>query len=185
MREIAAAGVQEVVSSWWGWGSPEDLRLPLVIKEAHAAGLTVAVHLEPYPDRTIATVEADIVHLRALGITRFYVYRPFDICRAQDWAELRDRDRRGPALRADLARRQRAAAAGFDGIYTYDILAFGGDRSARLCAQAHTRRPPACPRSGRATTPRARPATPVEVRAATARPTTRCGSGASSRAPTA
>src|SRR4029079_13827516 len=31
MHEIAAAGIEEVVSSWWGWGSPEDLRLPLVI----------------------------------------------------------------------------------------------------------------------------------------------------------
>src|SRR5687768_2575223 len=28
MREMAAAGIDEVVSSWWGWGSPEDLRLP-------------------------------------------------------------------------------------------------------------------------------------------------------------
>ena len=38
MREIAAAGVQEVVSSWWGWGSPEDLRLPLVIRERARGG---------------------------------------------------------------------------------------------------------------------------------------------------
>src|SRR5215831_11140506 len=34
MREIAGAGVREVVSSWWGWGSVEDQRLPLVIRMA-------------------------------------------------------------------------------------------------------------------------------------------------------
>src|SRR6516165_122958 len=32
MREIAGAGVREVVSSWWGWGSVEDQRLPLVMR---------------------------------------------------------------------------------------------------------------------------------------------------------
>ena len=134
MREIAATGVDEVVSSWWGWGSPEDLRLPLVIKAAHAAGLTVAVHLEPYPDRSIETVEADIEHLRGLGITRFFVYRPFDIPR-EDWAALRDRID-GVQLFAQTALVGRAAAARFDGVYTYDILLWGPDSFLRLCKQA-------------------------------------------------
>ena len=105
MREIAAAGVQEVVSSWWGWGSAEDVRLPMIVKEAHAAGLAVAVHLEPYPGRTIDTVQADIDHLRTLGITRIFVYRPFDIAAGRLGRAARPRagDR---ALRADDARRQ-------------------------------------------------------------------------------
>jgi hypothetical protein len=135
MREIAAAGVREVVSSWWGWGSPEDLRLPLVVSAAHAAGLTVAVHIEPYPGRTIETVEADIDHLRSLGVTRFFVYRPFDIDE-QDWAGLRDRVQ-GVQLFAQTALSGRAAAARFDGIYTYDILLWGADSFPRLCKQAH------------------------------------------------
>jgi len=134
MREIAAAGVREVVSSWWGWGSPEDLRLPLVERAAHAAGLSVAVHLEPYPGRTIETVEADIAHLRGLGITRFFVYRPFDIS-AQDWAALRSRAP-GVQLFAQTSLAGRAAAARFDGLYTYDILLWGGETFPRLCAQA-------------------------------------------------
>ena len=29
MQEIAGAGIQEVVSSWWGLGSPEDRRLQI------------------------------------------------------------------------------------------------------------------------------------------------------------
>src|SRR6266542_2313525 len=31
MAEIAGAGVDQVVSSWWGWGSIEDQRLPVVV----------------------------------------------------------------------------------------------------------------------------------------------------------
>jgi hypothetical protein len=135
MREIAAAGVDEVISSWWGWGSPEDLRLPLVVGAAHAAGLTVAVHLEPYPGRTIETIEADIQHLRSLGITRFFVYRPFDIDE-QQWAGLRGRVP-GVQLFAQTSLAGRAAVAGFDGVYTYDILLWGPDSFQRLCKQAH------------------------------------------------
>ncbi len=135
MREIAAAGVREVISSWWGWGSPEDLRLPLVLRAAHAAGLSVAAHLEPYPGRTIDTIEADILHLRGLGITRFFVYRPFDIS-AQDWAALRTRAP-GVQLFAQTSLAGRAAKARFDGLYTYDILLWGAETFPRLCAQAH------------------------------------------------
>jgi glycoprotein endo-alpha-1,2-mannosidase len=135
MREIAAAGVQEVVSSWWGWGSPEDLRLPLVIKEAHAAGLSVAVHIEPYPGRTIQTVRADIDHLRSMGITRFFVYRPFDIP-VEDWAALRPEED-GIQLFAQTTLVGKAQAGMFDGVYTYDVLLWGGDTFSRFCAQAH------------------------------------------------
>jgi glycoprotein endo-alpha-1,2-mannosidase len=135
MREIAAAGVQEVVSSWWGWGSAEDVRLPLVVKEANRAGLAVAIHLEPYPGRTAESVEADIDHLRMLGITRIFVYQPFDIS-TSDWAELRAREP-GIQLFAQTTLAGKAASGEFDGIYTYDVLLWGGDTFPRLCAQAH------------------------------------------------
>jgi glycoprotein endo-alpha-1,2-mannosidase len=134
MREIAAAGVQEVVSSWWGWGSPEDRRLPLVIRAARAAHLAVAVHLEPYPGRTILSVQSDLGHLTALGIRRFYVYHPFDIADA-DWAALRDRIP-GVQLFAQTALAGHAAVSRFDGIYTYDILHWGGGDFARICKAA-------------------------------------------------
>ena len=134
MHEIAAAGVREVVSSWWGWGSPEDLRLPLVIEEAHAAGLSVGIHIEPYPGRTIETVEADVDHLLTLGITRFFVYEPFDIA-AGDWAALHDR-LTGIQLFGQTALAGLAANAHFDGLYTYDVLLWGGATFARICSQA-------------------------------------------------
>ncbi len=137
MREIAAAGVSEVVSSWWGWGSPEDVRLPLVMRAARMAGLSVAIHLEPYPGRTIDTVEADIAHLESLGISRFFVYRPFDIDEA-DWAALRDRLGAGVQLYAQTSLAGRAAAARFDGLYTYDVLLWSASKFPRLCRQAHT-----------------------------------------------
>jgi glycoprotein endo-alpha-1,2-mannosidase len=135
MREIAAAGVQEVISSWWGWGSPEDLRLPLVLRAARSAQLAVAVHLEPYPGRSAASVGSDLEHLRALGIKRFYVYHPFDIADA-DWAALRD-SIPGIQLFAETRLAGHAAASHFDGIYTYDVLHVGGDDFRRICDAAH------------------------------------------------
>ena len=48
MREIAAAGIDTVIVSWWGPGSPEDARLTTILQAARAAGLGVAVHVEPY-----------------------------------------------------------------------------------------------------------------------------------------
>src|SRR5262249_32792462 len=84
MDELKAAGVDEVDVSWWGQGSPADARLPLVVADATVDGLTVAIHLEPYTGRTVASVVADLAYLRDFGITTFYVYRPFDLPVA-DW----------------------------------------------------------------------------------------------------
>ena len=41
MHDIAAAGIDEVVSSWWGQGSREDLRLRAVIRAAKRYHLRV------------------------------------------------------------------------------------------------------------------------------------------------
>src|SRR5690348_4190618 len=48
MAEIATAGVDEIVISWWGRGSPTDNRLPLVLTSARRHGVQSAIHLEPY-----------------------------------------------------------------------------------------------------------------------------------------
>src|SRR5436305_6545960 len=48
MDDMRAAGIDEVVVSWWGQGSPEDGRLAEVVAAARADGLVVAVHMEPY-----------------------------------------------------------------------------------------------------------------------------------------
>ena len=135
MREIARAGVGEVVSSWWGWGSAEDLRLPAVIAAAWAVGLQVAVHIEPYEGRTAASIGADIAHLRELGVTDFYVYRPGDIP-AADWAALNG-SLTGVRVFAQTNLAGFAAAGKFTGLYTYDVLLYGGGSFGRICAEAH------------------------------------------------
>ena len=135
MREIAAAGIGTVVVSWWGAGSPEDQRLPLVASAATRHGLTVAVHIEPYRDRTPASTAQDILALRQKGFTSFYVYDA-DASPAADWAAaLAPLD--GVEVLGQTNLVGRAQAAGFDGLYTYDIATWTGSTFARICSQAH------------------------------------------------
>jgi glycoprotein endo-alpha-1,2-mannosidase len=135
MREIAATGVGTVIASWWGRGSVEDRRLPLLIEAAARQGLAVAAHLEPYAGRTVASTAADIEYLRTLGITDFYVWASGALPTA-GWAEL-NLSLTGVRTFANTNLAGRAAAGGFDGIYTYDVLLFDGTLFPRLCGQAH------------------------------------------------
>jgi hypothetical protein len=136
MAQIAAAGVDEVVVSWWGRGSAEDARLPLVISDARRQGLLVGIHLEPYAGRSPATVAQDLAYIATLGVRDVYVYHPTDLA-ATDWASLRDQAPPTLRLLAETDRVGFAATARFDGVYTYDFSTFGGDTFVRLCAQAH------------------------------------------------
>lgn len=139
MGEIARAGIDEVAVSWWGQGSTEDRRLPLVITAARLRGISVAAHLEPYADRSVASTLADVAYLRNLGVRTFYVYRPFDLPPA-DWAPANDQLRlEGITTFAQTALVGAAAKGHFAGVYTYDVLVYGGGLFGRLCAQAHRR----------------------------------------------
>ena len=133
-REIAAAGIGTVISSWWGRGSLEDRRLPQVIGAARRYGLAVAAHLEPYRGRSVATTGADIEYLRTLGVTDFYVWASVSLPDAE-WAELNERVS-GVRVFANTNLAGRAAAGRFDGLYTYDVLLFEGVLFPRLCGQA-------------------------------------------------
>jgi glycoprotein endo-alpha-1,2-mannosidase len=135
MRDIAAAGVDEVVSSWWGQGSPEDRRLPAVMRAAKARELQVAVQLEPYDGRSIESIAADLAYLRGIGIRNVYVYRSDDLT-ADQWTTV-TRQPNGMRLFAQTNRVGFAARAGFAGFYTYDILLYNGPKFVRLCDQAH------------------------------------------------
>ena len=134
MREIAGAGVGTVITSWWGRNSAEDRRLPQVIGAARRHGLTVAAHLEPYRGRTVASTEDDIAYLRELGISDMYVWASPQLPDA-DWAEMNGR-LEGVRVFANTNLAGRAAAGGFDGLYTYDVLLFDGGLFPRLCTQA-------------------------------------------------
>lgn len=134
MREIAAAGITTVVVSWWGRGSLEDQRLPRVLAAAQLHGLAVAAHVEPYPGRSVESVAADIAHLRALGIVDFYIWASVWLP-DERWAAMNQR-LNGVRVFANTNLAGKAAAGGFDGVYTYDVLLFDGGLFPRLCAQA-------------------------------------------------
>jgi glycoprotein endo-alpha-1,2-mannosidase len=139
MEDIRQAGVREVISSWWGWGSREDERLPLVIRIAKKVGLDVAVQVEPYEkwERTADVLERDLGHLGDLGIRRLYVYRPFDgLIDDASWSEL-IASHPGSEFYAQTLDVSRAAADGFAGVYTYDTFSVRGGAFAALCTRAH------------------------------------------------
>ena len=138
MREIRAAGIEQVAVSWWGPGSIEDSRLPAVAAAARAAGLDVAVHTEPYGGRTAASTAADIAGFRALGVRDVFVYAPTDVA-AEEWAAM-NAGLDGVRVFAQTGLAGYAAAGGFDGLYTYDIVNWTGDKFARLCEQARRRK---------------------------------------------
>ena len=134
MADIAAAGVAEVSVSWWGRGSTEDERLGLVLAAARRHGLTVAIHLEPYPGRSPESAAADIALLRILGIRTFYIYEPTDVP-AEDWARV-NAQLADVTVYAETGRVGYAKRGGFAGIYTYDLMTWGPDTFSRVCAAA-------------------------------------------------
>jgi glycoprotein endo-alpha-1,2-mannosidase len=135
MAEIAGAGVDEVVVSWWGPGSPEDRRLPLVAASARRHGLRVAIQLEPYAGRSPPALQADLAYLAALHVHDVFVYHPRDLAPA-DWAALLPRfpDLRVFAGDEDVSF---AVQGRFAGFYTYDFVTYGAAKFIRLCNEAH------------------------------------------------
>jgi glycoprotein endo-alpha-1,2-mannosidase len=134
MREIAAAGVQTVIVSWWGPGSIEDARLPAVARAARAAGLRVAVHVEPFPGRAPTLLESQLGALRDQGITDFYIYDSTTTADVE-WKALAGR-LAGVRLFANTGLPGKAQAGGFAGFYTYDVYIYDGSSFPRICAAA-------------------------------------------------
>jgi len=142
MAEIRNAGIDQIVVSWWGQGSPEDERMALVVAAARDDGISVAAHLEPYTGRTIASTIADVHYLESTyGIRTFYVYQALDDFSVSDWAAVRTTLHAGGGVKlyAQTALVGAAAAAGFDGVYTYDIVTYPGSMFRRFCQEAHAR----------------------------------------------
>ena len=134
MREIAATGVDTVIVSWWGPGSVEDARLRPVAAAARAAGLGVALHVEPWPGRTPLGVVEALRGLKGMGIRDVYVY---DSASAPDdeWRSALS-ELRGFRVFAHTSLPGKALRGGFQGLYTYDVLVYDGSSFARMCASA-------------------------------------------------
>ncbi|HUR17907.1 MAG TPA: hypothetical protein VMZ51_03095 [Acidimicrobiales bacterium] len=148
MADMKAAGIDVVVSSWWGRGSFEDSVLPQVAAAAAARGLRLAILHEPYGGRSVATVEQDVAYLASsFGVRDFYLY---DIARfsAASWAAARGRmgDVRLLAHSGNLTAVRSGAFADyavgsrFDGIFTYDPVNYPPADFAGVCASARQTR---------------------------------------------
>jgi hypothetical protein len=139
MSEIRAAGIDEIAVSWWGRGSPEDLRMSTIVASADKRGIAVAAHIEPYAGRSVESIADDIAYLAGrYGIRTFYIYRALDFS-TSEWAENHPSLHPVPGITvyAQTALAGAAAAALFDGIYTYDIVTYTGNTFHRLCTEAH------------------------------------------------
>jgi hypothetical protein len=134
MQEIADAGVDTVIVSWWGPGSVEAARFRPVAQAARRAGLRVAAHLEPWPGRTPETAADAVRALSRQGVEDFYVY---DSTTAPDeaWAAALA-PLTGVRVLANTWLPGRAAKGGFDGLYSYDVLVYDGRSFPRVCASA-------------------------------------------------
>jgi len=139
LSEVLRAGIDELAVSWWGRGSAEDKVLPDILAGATGTGVQIAVHIEPYSGRSVASVLADATYLHSLGIRTLYVYQAFAGVEPNDWAAPNDAIRAsGMTTFADTALVGQAAAAHFSGVYTYDTVTYGARVLARLCGEAHS-----------------------------------------------
>ena len=135
MREIASIGVQTVIVSWWGPGSAEAARLPLVARAARAAGLRVALHVEPFAGRTPASLVPQLraSRQRRASPTRTSTTRPRAPTASGRQPTSSWPDCGSSPTRACPGRRE---AGGFAGLYTYDVRIYDGTSFPRMCASA-------------------------------------------------
>jgi len=144
MGDVASAGIDEVIVSWWGQGSFEDGALPAVAAAARDHGVSVGVQIEPYVGRTAATVNSDYDYLSALGINDVWIYMadlmPAGALAAANSAHpgIRTMAESGDVsfVRSD-AFALWAWSAGFRGAYLYDAINYGPGDFPAFCAAAH------------------------------------------------
>ncbi|KAB8160225.1 alpha-mannosidase [Streptomyces sp. 3MP-14] len=130
MRWVRQAGVGVVATTWWGQGSYEDQRVPLLLDVAAEHGVAVAWHLEPYEERTALSTVDDIAYIneRYGGHPAFYrdaahgnrpAFYVFNSLLTQDWSELAAVGGENIVLAqtTDVSR-----VGDFQGVYTYAVL---------------------------------------------------------------
>jgi hypothetical protein len=109
--------------------------------------LRVAIHLEPYGGRSIASIDQDIRFLNTKhGITDFWIYLVNIGGSPAAWRPTTDglaglrlfmeSGNVGAFKRGEVA--SFAAAAGFDGIYTYDAVRFAPSDFGAICSRARS-----------------------------------------------
>ncbi|MFC4014235.1 ThuA domain-containing protein [Nonomuraea purpurea] len=123
MKWIRQSGAGVLVYSWWGRGGYEDALARRVMDAAQREGIKVAWHIEPYANRTAASVVSDIQYLnQTYGAhpafrNAFYVFESLKIT---DWTPL-DQVTATNIVLAQTT--DTSKIAHFSGMYTYDAIA--------------------------------------------------------------
>ncbi|MFD9539461.1 ThuA domain-containing protein [Streptomyces sp. NPDC060022] len=131
MKWVQQSGAGVIVYSWWGQGGYEDSIAADVLDAAARHGIRVAWHIEPYGDRTAASVVDDIAYLEGKFGNHPAYYRDaghgnrpafyiFESLKIQDWSAL-DAVRDSAIVLAQTT--DTSKVAHFGGIYTYDGIA--------------------------------------------------------------
>ena len=153
MRQLRQAGIGVLCVSWYppglsdDEGPPPDTQIPLLLDIAHNHSIAVAIHIEPYRDRSPRTVRKDLeyIHERYSLHPAFhkirtashgdqlrpivYLYDSY-LSPAQEWAELLSPrgsltirgtpfDMVAIGLLVEESHKNFITVGGFDGFYTY------------------------------------------------------------------
>jgi len=141
--QMQQAGIEVAVISWWGKDSFEDRTMPLLLACAQKYDIAVALHLEPYPQRSVLSTREDLEYLSQQygqhpawhreaqfgNLPLYYLYDSYHIP-VSEWARLLQpsgdltvRDTTQDAMFVNLLveadDRKSLLEAGFDGFYTY------------------------------------------------------------------
>ncbi|WP_273943728.1 alpha-mannosidase [Kutzneria chonburiensis] len=131
MTWIARSGAGVIIYSWWGQGSYEDGLAAGVLAAAARHGIRVAWHIEPYGNRTGASVASDVNYLNAhYGSSPAFYRDPlhgnkpafyiFDSLNITDWSALDSVTGNNIVLAQTT---DTTKVAHFNGMYTYDGIA--------------------------------------------------------------
>ncbi|KIF73202.1 alpha-mannosidase [Streptomyces sp. 150FB] len=131
MTWLRQAGTGVLVTSWWGRGSYEDKLVRTVMDAANAAGIKVAFHIEPYSNRTAASVADDVRYINTTYGSHPAYYRDaahgnrnafyiFESLRIADWSAIESVKSLGIVL---TQTGDTSKTAHFSGMYTYDGIA--------------------------------------------------------------
>jgi hypothetical protein len=142
MADIANAGINTVITSWWGQGSYEDKELPLLQQAAANHGLGVAVDIDPYTGRTSASVASDLAYLSGKGVKDVYLFEALNFTSTEMAPVVDSFPGRVFAETGQFTSVKNgnfaiwAAAAHMTGIYTYAAFNYEGLDFAGVCASA-------------------------------------------------
>ncbi len=153
LDQARAAGIDTLVSSWWGKKTDSDEVLPLLLREAGRRGMKVTVYYETVPGKPPSPGPAaeDLLHLgrrysghpawlRVGGKPVIFVYgRALHQIGPMGWVRALDAARRegGPDWIALADGLKEVDAALFDGIHTYNpLLNYLGKKPGGLPASA-------------------------------------------------